>query len=80
VHAMRDSKRECPSLSRWECHDEQANKIRLFIWEWDVALLAQVSGGGWAADRPIGGLGRTPTPRQKRLRGKLVKIQLQQAV
>ena len=31
-----------------------------FIWEWDVARLAQVSGDDWAADRPMGGLGRTP--------------------
>ena len=44
-----------------------------FIWEWDVARLAQVSGDGWAADRPMGGLGRTPIPGQKWLRGKIVK-------
>ena len=35
-----------------------------------MARLAQVSGDGWAADRPVGGLGRTPIPRQKQLRGK----------
>ena len=44
-----------------------------FIWEWDVARLAQVSGDGWAADRPMGGLGRTPIPGQQWLRGKIVK-------
>ena len=32
------------------------------------------------ADRPMGGLGRTPTPRQKRLRGKIIKTQSQQTV
>ena len=46
VHAIGDSKRKCPSLSRWECHGEQENKIRLFVYEWYVAWLAQVSGGG----------------------------------
>ena len=38
-----------------------------------MARLAQVSGDGWAADRPMGGLGRTPIPGQKWLRGKIVK-------
>ena len=38
-----------------------------------MARLAQVSGDGWAADRPVGGLGRTPIPRQKQLRGKTLK-------
>ena len=38
-----------------------------------MAQLAQVSGDGWAADRPMGGLGRTPIPGQRQLRGKLVK-------
>ena len=37
VHAIGDSKRKCPSLSRWECHGEQENKIRLFVYEWYVA-------------------------------------------
>ena len=32
------------------------------------------------ADRPMGGLGRTPTPRQKRLRGQIIKTQSQQTV
>jgi len=56
---MRDSEKEYPPLSRWECHSEQ-----------DVTRQAQVSDDGWAADRPMGGLG---TPRQKWLRGKIVK-------
>ena len=73
MHAMRDSEREYPSLSRWECHGGQANKMRLFDWEWDVAWPAQISGGGWTANRPVVGLGRTPTPRQKWLRGKIIK-------
>ena len=77
---MRDSERECPPLFGWECHGEQANKIRLFVWEWDVAQPIQVSGGGWTVDKPVGGLGRTPTPRQKWLRGKIVKNQSWQAV
>ena len=38
-----------------------------------MARLAQVSGDGWAADRPMDGLGRTPIPGQKWLRGKIVK-------
>ena len=38
-----------------------------------MAQLAQVSGDGWAADRPVGGLGRTPIPGQRQLRGKIVK-------
>ena len=80
VHAMRDSERKCPLLSEWECHSEQANKIRLFVCEWDVARPAQASGGGQEADRPVGGLGRTPIPRQKRLRGKIVKTQSRQVV
>ena len=33
---------------------------------------AQVSGDGWASKRPVGGLGRTPIPGQKQLRGKRV--------
>ena len=39
-----------------------------------MAWPTQVSGDDWAADRLVGGLGRTPTPGQKRLRGKTVKI------
>ena len=39
-----------------------------------MAQLAQVSGDGWAVDRPVGGLGRTPIPGQRQLRGKIVKI------
>ena len=73
MHAMRDSEREYPPLSKWECHGEQENKIRLFVLEWDVARPVQVSGDDWTADRPMGGLGRTPTPGQKQLRGKIVK-------
>ena len=38
-----------------------------------MAWSAQVSGDGWAADIPAGGLGRTPIPGQKQLRGKTVK-------
>ena len=80
VHAIRDSERECPLLSEQECHSEQENKIRLFLCEWDVARPAQISDGGQATNRPVGGLGRTPTPRQKRLRGKIIKTQSQQTV
>ena len=39
-----------------------------------MARLAQGSGNGWVAGRPVGGLGRTPTPDQKELRGKTVKL------
>ena len=39
-----------------------------------MARPTQVSGDGWVADRPVGGLGRTPIPGQKWLRGKIVKI------
>ena len=73
VHAMMDGKKEYPPLSVWECHGEQENKIRLFVWEWDVARPEQISDDGWTADRPVGGLGRTPTLGQKRLRSKMVK-------
>ena len=38
-----------------------------------MAQPAQENGDGWAVDRPVGGLGRTPIPGQKRLRGKTVK-------
>jgi len=38
-----------------------------------VARPAQVSGDGWAADIPVGGLGRTPISRQKQSKGKIVK-------
>ena len=51
-----------------------------FIWEWDVARPTQVSGGGWAVDKPVGGLRRTPISRQKWLRGKIIKTQSWQAV
>ena len=43
---MKDSEKECTSLSEWECHGGQANKIRLFVWLWDVVQTAQVSGDG----------------------------------
>ena len=66
---MRDRERECPPLSGWVCYSEQANKIRLFFWEWDVARLVQVSGDGWVADRLVGGLGKTPTPGKKAIKG-----------
>ena len=45
-----------------------------------MARLVQISGNGWAADRLVGGLGRTPILGQKRIRGKIVKIQSWQAV
>ena len=48
-------------------------KQNSFVWEWSVAWPAQVSGDGWATDRPMGGLGRTPIPGQKQLRGKTIK-------
>ena len=35
---------------------------------------AQSNGDGWTANRPVGGLGMTPTPGQKYLRGKTVKL------
>ena len=38
-----------------------------------MARPAQESGDGWAVDRPVGVLGRTPIPGQKWLRGKIVK-------
>ena len=48
-------------------------KQNSIVWEWSVARLAQVSGDGWAIDRPMGGLGRIPIPGQKQLRGKTIK-------
>ena len=39
-----------------------------------MVRLTQSSGDGWAANRPVGGLGRTPTPGQKYLKGKTVKL------
>ena len=39
-----------------------------------MAQLAQDSGGGWAASRPVGGQERTPTTGQKQLRGKMVNL------
>ena len=38
-----------------------------------MAWPTQVSGDGWAADRPVGGLGKTPVLGQRQLRGKTVK-------
>ena len=38
-----------------------------------MAQPTQVSGDGWAANRPVGGLERTPIPGKKRLMGKIVK-------
>ena len=38
-----------------------------------MARSVQVSGDDWTVDRPMGGLGRTPIPGQKQLRGKIVK-------
>ena len=38
-----------------------------------MAPPAQVSGDGWTADRLVSGIGRTPTPGQKQLKGKTVK-------
>ena len=35
-----------------------------------MAQPTQCNGGGWAADKLVGSLGRTPTTSQKRLRGK----------
>ena len=49
-------------------------KQNSFVWEWNVVRPTQSSGDGWAANRPVGGLGRTPTPGQKYLRGKTVKL------
>ena len=40
-------------------------KQNSFVWEWNMAWPAQGSGDGWAADKPVDGLGRTPTPGQK---------------
>ena len=45
-----------------------------------MARPAQVSGDSWAANRPVGGLGRTPIPGQKQLRDKIVKYLSRQAV
>ena len=38
-----------------------------------MARLVQISGDGWAANKLMGGLGRTPISGQKRIRGKTVK-------
>ena len=35
-----------------------------------MAWSTQCSGGGWAASRPVGNPGRTPTTGQRGLRGK----------
>ena len=38
-----------------------------------MAWPAQVSGDGWAVDKPVSGLGKTPISGQKQLKGKIVK-------
>ena len=43
-------------------------KQNSFVWEWNLAQPAQVSGDGWAANKPINGLGRTPILGQKQLK------------
>ena len=53
-----------------QAEDAQKNKMgqgspRAMKWEWDVARPTLVSGDGWAADRLVGGLGRTSIPGQK---------------
>ena len=58
---MRDGEKEYRPLSVWEFQSEQENKIRLFVSEWDVARLRQISNDGWAADKLVGDLRRTPT-------------------
>ena len=67
----RVSKREYPSLSRWM--ESKKTKQNSFVREWNGTQPTQVSGDGWAANRPVGGLGRTPIPEQKRLKGKTIK-------
>jgi len=37
----------------------------MFSWKWNMARPAQGSSDGWVADKPMSGLGRTPTPEQK---------------
>ena len=44
--------------------ESKKTKQNSFVWEWIVAWSAQGS-DDWAADRLVGGLGRTPTPSQK---------------
>ena len=39
-----------------------------------MAQLTQGSGGGWAANRPVGGQGRTRTIGQKVVRGKMINF------
>ena len=39
-----------------------------------MARVAQGSGNGWVASRPVGGLGRMPTLDQKEFRGKTIKL------
>ena len=36
-----------------------------FVWERSVVRPTQGSGGDWAANRPMGNLGRTPTTGEK---------------
>ena len=64
MHAIGVSKKEYPVLI-WMGMPRRARKQNSFVWEWNVAWLAQGSGDGWIADRLVGGLGRTPTPGQK---------------
>ena len=45
--------------------ESKETKQNSFVWEWNVAQAAQGSGDGWAVGKPVGGLGRTPTPGQK---------------
>ena len=33
--------------------NKQTNKIVFFVWWWGVVQPAQVSGGGWATDKPV---------------------------
>ena len=54
--------------------ESKKTKQNSFVWDWNVARLAQSSDDGWATDRLVGGLGRTPTPSQKKLRGKTIKL------
>ena len=65
MHAVGVSKREYPTLTGWESHKSKKTKQNYFVWEWNVARPAQDSGDGWTVDKPVGSLGRTPTPGQK---------------
>ena len=52
-------------------------KQNSFVWEWNLAQPAQVSGDGcgdgWAANKPINGLGRAPILGQKQLKAGSIK-------